>query len=193
MCVLFLVIVPFLLAGEPVRFHGGSTPQFTDNQIRNSAEATRAGLEMWASTEQGRKLIAYFSSREFRITIIEDSSETGAGRAPQPGLATLVAASDHSRTKSYDLILNPTFFKLPNGMEPLPNQPATAADVMAIAWAGEMLHIYFYAHGISLPHHPRSDFQEQWHTIAAELGMPAVRHDDDDEVPHAARLRFIGR
>jgi hypothetical protein len=188
---LLVAIVTFVLAGEPVRFDANSMPRFTDNQIRNSADATRAGLARWAATEQGRKLIAYFSSREFQITITEDSSEMGAGRAPQPGLATLVAANDHSRTKNYELILNPAFFKLPNGMEPLPNQPATPADMMAIAWAGEMLHIYFYAQGISLPHHQRADFQEQWQTVAAELGMPAVRHDDG-EMPHTARLRFIG-
>jgi hypothetical protein len=190
--VLLLAIVTFVLAGEPVRFDAHSMPRFTDNQIRNSADATRAGLARWAATEQGRKLIAYFSSREFRITITEDSSEMGAGRAPQPGLATLVAANDHSRTKNYELILNPAFFKLPDGMEPLPNQPATPADMMAIAWAGEMLHIYFYAQGISLPHHQRADFQEQWQTVAAELGMPAVRHDDDEATRSTARLRFIG-
>src|SRR5437867_2228067 len=167
-------------------------PRFTDNQIRKTSEATRAGLARWASTEQGRKLIAYFSNREFRVTVTEDLDEMGAGRAPQPGLATLVAAQDHKRTKNYELILNPAFFKLPTGMDPLPNQPSTPADMMAVAWAGEMLHIYFYSQGISLPHHPRSDFQEQWQTVAVELGMPAVRHDDDDEVAHTARLRFLG-
>jgi hypothetical protein len=189
---LLLTIIAFVLAGEPVRFDGNSMPQFTDNQMRNTSEATRAGLARWASTEQGKRLIAYFSSREFRITVTEDQDETGAGRAPQPGLATLVAAYDHKRTKNYDLILNPAFFRLPIGMDPLPNQPSTPADMMAVAWAGEMLHIYFYSQGISLPHHPRSDFQEQWHSVAAELGMPAVRHDDDDEVAHTARVRFIG-
>jgi len=188
-----VIVCAIVLAGERVRFDGGFNPQFTDNQMRNSAEATRAGLAKWAATEHGRKLIEFFGAREFEIRVIEDADERGAGRAPQPGLATLVAANDHARPKTYEVILNPTYFKLPAGMAPLPNQPATAADVMAIAWAGEMLHIYFYAQGISLPHHPRSDFQEEWQTVAAELGMPAVRHDDDDALPHAARLRFIGR
>ena len=186
------LVCAIVLAGDRVCFDGDFRPQFTANQIMNSAEATRTGLAKWAATEQGRKLIEYFSAREFKIRVIEDTDEGGAGRAPQPGLATLVAAYDHSRTKYYELILNPAFFKLPEGMDPLPNQPATPADMMAVAWAGEMLHIYFYAQGISLPHHQRSDFQEQWQTVAAELGMPAVRHDDD-EMPHTARLRFIGR
>jgi len=188
-----VLVCAIVLAGERVRFDGDFKPQFTDNQVRNSAEATRAGLVKWARTEQGRKLVEYFSGREFKIRIIEDADERGIGRAPQPGLATLVAAYDHARPKTYEVILNPAFFKLPQGMDPLPNQPATPADMMAVAWAGEMLHIYFYSQGISLPHHQRPDFQEQWQTVAAELGMPAVRHDDDDEVTHGARLRFIGR
>jgi len=60
-------------------------------------------------------------------------------------------------------------------------QPATAADQMAAAWAGEMLHIYFYSTGISLPHHQRADFQQEWHLMAAELGLPNMPHADDDE------------
>ena len=187
-----VLVCAIVLAGERVRFDSGFNPQFTDNQIRNSVDATRAGLAKWAGTEHGRKLIEYSSGREFEIRIVEDTDERGIGRAPQPGLATLVAANDHARPKAYEVILNPAFFKLPAGMEPLPNQPSTPADMMAVAWAGEMLHIYFYSQGISLPHHPRPDFQEQWHAVAAELGMPAVRHDDDDEVAHTARLRFLG-
>ncbi len=176
-----LAIFCFLLAGERIRFDAELRPQFTDNQVRNSAEATRAGLAKWAATEHGRKLILYFSSREYRIEVTEDSGESSAGRAPQPGIAALAAASDHKKTKVYNLILNPTFFQLPKGMTPLPNQPTTPADVMAAAWAGEMLHIYFYSQGVSLPHHQRSDFQEEWRFIAAELGMPALLHDDEDE------------
>ena len=176
-----VLVCAIVLAGERVRFDGDFRPQFTANQIMNSAEATRAGLAKWAATEQGRKLIEFFGAREFEIRVIEDADERGAGRAPQPGLATLVAANDHARPKTYEVILNPAYFKLPAGMAPLPNQPATAADVMAIAWAGEMLHIYFYSNGISLPHHQRADFQQEWHLMAAELGLPNMPHADDDE------------
>jgi hypothetical protein len=51
---------------------------------------------------------------------------------------------------------------------------------MATAWAAEMLHIYFYSKGISLPHHTRSDFQDEWRAMARELGFPDMRHDDED-------------
>lgn len=188
-----IVFICFFLAGEQVRFNAALQPQFTDNQVQNSAESTRAGLSRWAATEHGQKLIAFFSKKEYRITITEDSGEDGVGRAPQPGIATLAAASDHSKVKTYDLILNPTCFKMPKGMQPLRNQPATAADVMAAAWAGEMLHIYFYAQGISLPHHQRLDFQEEWRTIARELGIPTVRHDDEDESERGRRsIRIVG-
>ena len=53
--------------------------------------------------------------------------------------------------------------------------------MMALAWAGEMLHVSFYAQGVSLPHHNRADFQSQWREVAAELGMPMLTHDDDDD------------
>jgi hypothetical protein len=182
-----VALLLFVLAGEPVHFDAQFRPQFTDRQVRNTTDATREGLARWAGTEQGQKLIEQFAAAEYEITITEDTSEGGIGRAPQPGIATLVAAGDHSKLKSYELILNPTFFKIPEGMEPLPNQPVTPADMMAIAWAGEMLHIHFYAQGISLPHHPRPDFQREWREVAAELGMPGLRHDDEDEPRRAFR------
>jgi hypothetical protein len=50
---------------------------------------------------------------------------------------------------------------------------------MAAAWAGEMLHIDFYSQGISLPHHERADFQEQWRLVAGELGFPMLPHEED--------------
>ena len=59
----------------------------------------------------------------------------------------------------------------------------------------EMLHIYFYSQGISLPHHERSDFQDEWRAVAAELGMPGVTHNDDDELRGQHRrptIRTIG-
>ena len=174
-----------VLAGDHVYFAAGGTPLFTQKQFRDTAEATRVGLAKWSRTEHGRRLIAYLDPREYAINVTEDAGENAPGRAPPPGIATLIAAHDHVKLKSYELILNPTFFRLPKGMEPMPYQPATAADMMAVAWAGEMLHIYFYAQGISLPHHPRIDFQDEWRAIASELGMPMVVHDDDGEATDA--------
>jgi hypothetical protein len=172
----------FRLAGERIRFDSVLQPQFTENQIRSTSDATRAGLSKFASTEYGQRLIRRFSSSEYEIVVTEDADESGTGRAPQPGIATLAAASDRARVKTYDLILNPTTFHLPKGMTALPwHEPASAADVMAAAWAGEMLHIDFYARGISLPHHQRPDFQEEWRILAEELGFPALTHDDGDE------------
>ena len=180
----------FRLAEERIRFDPTLQPQFTENQIRNTSDATRAGLAKFASTEYGRRLIRRFSSSEYEIVVTEDADESGTGRAPQPGIATLAAASDRARVKTYDLILNPTTFHLPKGMTALPwHEPASAADVMAAAWAGEMLHIDFYSKGISLPHHQRSDFQEEWRILAEELGFPALTHDDGEE--EGARSRRV--
>ena len=187
------IVCAIALAGERVTLDADWRPQFTAHQIQNTAPATRDGLTKWAATAQGRRILLYFNSKEFEIQVIEDRDESGLGRAPQPGLATLIAAGDHSKRKVFQVILNPAYFKMPADMEPLPGQPASPADVMAIAWAGEMLHIYFYAQGISLPHHPRDDFQELWQQVAAQLSMPAVRHDDADEMRHTAIVRFLGR
>ncbi len=185
----------FLLASEAVAFDSNLMPHFSANQIANSAEATRMGLVKWATTEHGRKLIGYFTSGEYRITVSEEALEDGFGSAPQPGLAMLVAANDPAAVKAYELVLNPRLFSVPKGMVPLPNQPATAADVMAVAWAAEMLHIYFYSRGISLPHHQRDDFQDEWRVMAAELGFPSMTHDDAEEQRPVRRRRprIIGR
>jgi hypothetical protein len=171
----------FVLGGECVRFDSNLRPLFTADQVKNSSEATRAGFMRWAATAHGRQLIEYFNAAEYEVRITEDLDEEGIGRAPQPGIATLIAASDHAQKKSYELVLNPGFFRVPEGMTPLPNQPVTPADMMAAAWAGEMLHIYFYSQGISLPHHQRPDFQREWRGVAAELGMATLTHDDDYE------------
>jgi hypothetical protein len=185
----------FLLASEPIVFDSNQAPHFSANQIQHSEEATRAGLAKWAATERGRAMLAYFTSGNYRITVGEEALEDGVGSAPQPGLATLAAANDPAALKSYDLVLNPLLFSIPKGMVPLPGQPATAADVMAVAWAAEMLHIYFYSRGISLPHHQRDDFQDEWRVIAAELGFPSMTHDDSEEPQPVRRrpLRVIGR
>lgn len=176
-----LACIVLILAGEPVHFDANMQPQFTANQLTNSATATRDGLARWAATRHGRDIIGSCDSDEFRVNVIEDDNEEGIGRAPQPGIATLVAAGDHSQTKIYDVIFNPRYFRVPRGMTPLPHQPSTPADMMAAAWAAEMLHIDFYSQGVSLPHHGRADFQREWRGVAAELGMPTLTHDDEDE------------
>ena len=175
-----LAAVLLLLAGEPVQFDAALQPHFTVNQIANSEAATRVGLARWASTPHGRQMIDELGS-EVHVNVIEDLSEAGIGRAPQPGIATFLATSDRSKTKTFDVVLNPAYFRVPRGMTPLPHQPSTPADMMALAWAGEMLHVSFYAQGVSLPHHNRADFQSQWREVAAELGMPMLTHDDDDD------------
>src|SRR5206468_7704240 len=96
-------------------------------------------------------------------------------------LGTLVASGDHRALKSYAVILNPEF-RLAQGRNIFPSsQPATQTDMMAAAFAGEMLHVDFYSRGISLPHHQRADFQDEWRAIARELGYPDMQHEDDEE------------
>ena len=190
---LILAIVPLLLAGEQTQFDSNFRPQFTKHQIESTSEATRIGLAKWAATPHGRRVIEYLEGTGCEIEVIEDDAERGIGRAPEPGIATLVAASTHRlQHKRFEIILNPTYYRVPKDMFPLPGQPGNTADAMSIAWAGEMLHIYFYAHGISLPHHPRADFQEEWQAVAAELGMGTVPHDDDDEFAHSVIVRYVG-
>lgn len=171
----------FILAGERIAFDADLAPHFTDRQNRESALETRTGFARWAATENGRRLIARFNAQEYEIVVAENSDEVGAGRAPQPALATLVAANDRAALKSYAVILNPAFH-VPKGKIVFPtSQPATQTDMMAAAWAGEMLHVDFYSRGISLPHHQRADFQEEWRVIAGQLGYPDMKHEDGDE------------
>jgi|GEM_PF-1370487 len=181
----------FVLAGEPLQFDATLHPAFTSNQLRNSFDATRVGLARWAATDEGRKIIRHLDPKEFRVVVAEDPAEESVGRAPQPGLATLVAANDHAKLKTYTMILNPTV-GLDRGIRALPGLPATTADLMSMAWAGEMLHIDFYSRGISLPHHSRPDFQEAWHQVAGELGFPAMTHSDegDELAPRGRRPRI---
>src|SRR5437764_11244507 len=124
----------FFLCGERIRFDGNLAPQFTATQVQESSAATRDGLLRYAATPHGRALIQHFDDSAYEVRVFEDPSEDGAGRAPEPGLATLIS----TRFKSFVLILNPNFV-IPKGMVVLPNQPATPADIMAAAWAGEML------------------------------------------------------
>lgn len=179
---------PIVLGGERIRLGDDLDVQFTDSQLRRSQSVTRAGLVRWAATAQGRRLLTAFAQNNHKIVVIEDAEEQGAGRAPQPGIATLLAANDPAQMKVYEIILNPAPAVIPKGMTPLPNQPATAEDFVALAWAAELLHIHFYARGIPLPHHHRPDFQEAWLEIAAQLGFPTSEHGEEDE----GRVRVIG-
>jgi len=169
-----------LLAGEAVRFD--PAPQFTVRQLRHTDAATRDGLARWAATPHGREIIGFFAGPEHEVIVLEDDADRGAGNAPQPGIATLAAAGDHAKVKTYVIVLNPTFYGDTRHMKPLPTEAGTTAELMSAAWAAEMLHVWFYAQGISLPHHPRPDFQEAWRAVAAELGFPAMSHDDENEV-----------
>ncbi|HVS31616.1 MAG TPA: discoidin domain-containing protein [Thermoanaerobaculia bacterium] len=165
-----------ILAGERVVFDEG-VPRFTEEQVLGTDEATRRGLVLWAATDQGRALMARFDRPDYRIFVIEDGDEYGMGRAPQPAIATMVAGRDQSRLKAYQVILNPSFARLPESGRRIFQEPGNAAELMAAAWAGEMLHVYFYSLGIVLPHHERDDFQLQWQEMAAQLGFPALRHE----------------
>ena len=171
----------FILANEPVAFDGSLRPRFTAAQIAATSEATRSGFAMWAATAHGRRFIARFNTKEFRIVIFEDPEEMGPGRAPQPALATLIAAGDRSRQKHYEVILNPSYALPRDFRARLLSAPWQSGDVMAATWAAEMLHVWFYAEGISLPHHGRDDFQREWQSIAAELGFPDMSHGDPEE------------
>ena len=183
-----LVASAFVLAGERVPFDGQARPQFTGRQIASVESDVRAGFARWAATPTGRRIIEHLNAKEYEVIVAEDRAEEGAGRAPQPGLATLVAAGDHAAHKTYVVIINPEL-RVPQGKNVFPSmQPATQADMMAAAWAGEMLHVEFYARGISLPHHARSDFQQEWRNVARELGYPDMRHEDDERaIRYAAR------
>ena len=86
---------------------------------------------------------------------------------------------------------DPLTFGLDRGVVALRGHPTTPADLMAIAWAGEMLHIDFYSRGISLPHHSRPDFQEEWHRVAEELGYPSATHTDQVDEPMRGRPRIV--
>jgi hypothetical protein len=171
----------FVLAGESIAFDAGLRPRFTENQLRNTAVATRDGFTQWAATSEGKAVIRRFHETEREVHVFESASEPGIGRAPQPGFATLLTANDRTKKKRYDLILNPTLAgeyvhrsKVDLGL------PRTPSDVMAVAWAGEMLHVDFYADGIPLPHHRRADFQERWRAVTFALGFPLVDHATDE-------------
>lgn len=126
------------------------------------------------------------------MIIIESADEPTIGRAPQPGFLILLAAADAKQLKTYRLIVNPALAAEYNGPKSIDlGLPRTAADAMALAWAGEMLHIEFYASGIPLPHHERADFQERWRKVADALGMSRAEHVTESEGP-IGRMGPIG-
>lgn len=168
-----------ILAGDRIAFDADFHPHFTANQITSTAAATRAGLERWARTASGQAILRRFQTSDRTVIVTEDPAETTPGRAPQPGLETLLGANNPKVRKHYTLILNPTIAsQYDNGSEIDLGLARTSTDVMALAWAGEMLHVDFYADGIPLPHHERSDFQDRWLAVATQLGMPNATHGD---------------
>lgn len=174
----------FVLADEAIRFDADLRPQFSAHQLRTSAEATRAGLVKWAATAEGRSIIARFRVEDREVIVVESADEPTIGRAPQPGFLTLLAAGDAKQLKTYRLIVNPALAAEYRGSKSIDlGLPRTAADAMALAWAGEMLHIEFYASGIPLPHHQRADFQERWRKVAGALGMSRAEHMTENEGP----------
>jgi len=175
------LLCPFILAGERVEFDAHLRPQYTQHQIEVVSDATRTGLALWARTEQASKLIQRFSTSEYAIVVEEDLNEPSPGRAPQPGIAALMAAPDHSRKKTYSMVLNPSFFRVTKDQAHFADEPGSPADVMAAAFAAEMLHIDFYADGVPLPHHERADFQERWLAVAEQLGLPNTEHGEEGE------------
>ena len=181
-----------ILAGDPIVVTSDGRVTFTARQREETSQVIRDGLSRWAATAHGGIMLKRFVSPEYEIDVTVGSSDA-AGRAPQPGIPTLMASSDHELRKRYSIVLNPAPFVLPKGMTALPGMPATTTDVMAVAWAAEMLHILFYSEGISLPHHERADFQEQWRLIASELGFPGLEHGDEElETSSRARVVFVG-
>lgn len=171
----------FILAGESVHFDGDLRPRFSERQRAETAESTRAGFEKWAATPEGRAMLALFRNGEREVAIIENADERGIGRAPQPSFSTLLAANDPTKRKRYELIVNPALAALYDGPSIDVGLPRTPADVMATAWAAEMLHIDFYTRGIPLPHHERADFQQRWRAVAGQLGFPTMEHTSGQE------------
>ena len=189
-----LTFFVILLAAERVHFDAHLAPQFTAHQISATSAATRDGLDLWAATERGRNEIRRFDSSEYQVIVVEDRIDSASGEAPQPSIATLLGASDRAKLKTYELVLNPEFRPAVEATAMSTGEPTTPAQVMAAAWAAEMLHIDFYSRGISLPHHSRADFQTEWREVARQLGFPYLAHgDESDENHRGPKVIFWGR
>ena len=135
-------------------------------------------------------MIRRLDTREYDIEVSPELLNNSTGEAPPPSIATIINAVDHSKVKSYELLLNPSFKPTTETLV-FNDEPATPGQMMAAAWAAEMLHIEFYARGISLPHHSRADFQKEWRELARQLGFPRLAHgdSDDDASPAWSRQR----
>ena len=184
------IFLSLSLANERITFDDKCAPHFTESQIKVSAPSVREGLAEWTSTARGCETIRRFDTREYDITVVENALEDSTGQAPPPGIATLAAAADHTKQKRYDLILNPSFKRTTETLV-FHDEPNTPAQLMAAAWAAEMLHIDFYSRGISLPHHSRADFQREWRELARQLGFPRLEHDDGDSPRSSPSRRVI--
>lgn len=182
------------LASENVRFDATLRPRFSEHQIASTSASTREGLARWAATAEGRAIIERLEADDREVTVLEDANERGAGRAPQPATATLIAFEDREQLKRYTLILNPALAAQYDNPAALDlGHARNAADVMAAAWAAEMLHIDFYTRGIPLPHHGREDFQLRWLNVAAQLGFPLMTHGvEKEELPDRDPVITIG-
>lgn len=181
-----LALFAIYLASETIRFDADLRPAFSAHQISSTSASTRAGLAKWAQTPEGRAILMRLVRDEYEVTIVEDATEPGIGRAPHPNAATMVATE--RQIKRYSLILNPALAKQydhPAAMDL--GLPRSSEDVMAAAWAAEMLHIDFYSRGINLPHHKRDDFQERWRTVALQLGFPRMEHGTENDEHDRAR------
>jgi len=177
------------LAHERIAFdQKDCKPRFTQTQIDASAPAVRDGLQAFASTPIGCNAIRRLDTREYDVEVFEETLDNSTGEAPPPSIATIINAVDHAKVKSYELILNPAF-KRTTEIVVFNDEPVTPAQMMAAAWAAEMLHIEYYARGISLPHHSRADFQDEWREIARQLGFPRLPHGDGDDDAWALRSR----
>lgn len=180
-----------ILGGEAVDIRDDGV-RFTTTQVRDTSAATRAGLVRWSKTRQGKTILRYLAEHSCAVTVVEDADEPSIGVAPQPGIATLASRLHSEERRQFVVVLNPAIFKVPEGASLLPGEPANAGEMMAVGWAAEMLHVYFYAQGISLPHHRRDDFQKLWLASAAELGFPQMKHGGEEEAGPGARVVVIG-
>lgn len=168
-----------VLAGEPVTFSRRWVPEFTAAQVEKTVSSTRRGLAKWALTKEGRAWVEKWRSGEFEVIVVENAAREALGEAPAPGLATLAASDDRTKLKRFTINLNPYMAADFTRERVRYAEIPTPDDAMALAWAGEMLHVSFYASGIALPHHGRPDFKQRWHDVAMQLGFGKVAHGEN--------------
>ncbi|MHB0969769.1 MAG: hypothetical protein ACYC7A_15195 [Thermoanaerobaculia bacterium] len=159
-----------------MRFSDELVPEFTATQIEKTVSSTRAGLAAWVKTSEGRAWVEKWKSGEYEVVVTEDGDDESLGEAREPGIAMLLAASDRKTVKRFAINLNP-YVAADYTSDRVRFAEIPSPDVaMAAAWAGEMLHVSFYAAGINLPHHERPEFQERWRRAAMEHGVGKLEH-----------------